>query len=414
VVPLVAADAGTVVVVPDLRGFGESESDTRPAGSANAYAGPAQAESVLGLMRELGVSPARPAVVAGYDIGSRIAQQMARVAPELVRALVIAPPLPGVGSRVLSEGAVAEFWYQSFHRLELAERLLDGNPAAVRAYLEHFWTHWSGPGYTPEAEQLDRLAEAYGAPGAFTASIGWYRAGSGTVARSLAEQAPAPEDRISVPTTVLWPAHDPLFPVQWADRIDAFFSAATLRRLPDAGHFAPLEAPAEFAAAIGAALRPARLMVEPVRRAGAADADVVARLLRDFNAEYDDPAPPQNEMANRIRALLGHGDTVILVAGEPPCAVSVVRFRPGLWSVKLESYLAELYVVPGRRGEGIGRALMQESMAVARAEGADTMELGTGEDDIAARRLYESLGFTNREHGPDGVETLSLFYEREL
>lgn len=154
--------------------------------------------------------------------------------------------------------------------------------------------------------------------------------------------------------------------------------------------------------------------MEPIRRAGASDADAVARLLRDFNAEYDDPAPPQQEMTDRIRALLGHGDTVILVAGEPPCAVSVMRFRPGLWSAKLECYLAELYVVPGRRGRGIGRALMEESMAVARAEGADTMELGTGEDDTAARGLYESLGFTNHEHGPDGVQTLSLFYEREL
>jgi GNAT superfamily N-acetyltransferase len=153
---------------------------------------------------------------------------------------------------------------------------------------------------------------------------------------------------------------------------------------------------------------------EPVRRAGASDAGTVARLLRDFNAEYDDPVPGQEEMAARIRGLLGHGDTVILVAGEPPCAVSVMRFRPGLWSDALECYLAELYVVPGRRGQGIGRALMLQSMAVARAEGADTMELGTGEADVAARALYESLGFTNREHGPGGVQTLSLFYEREL
>jgi ribosomal protein S18 acetylase RimI-like enzyme len=153
---------------------------------------------------------------------------------------------------------------------------------------------------------------------------------------------------------------------------------------------------------------------EPIRRAGARDADVVAQLLRDFNAEYDDPAPPQAEMAERIRVLLGHGDTVILLAGEPPCAISVTRFRPGLWSPKLESYLAELYVVPDRRGQGIGRALMEATMAVARAAGADRMELGTGEDDVAARALYESLGFTCTEHGPEGVETLSLFYEREL
>jgi ribosomal protein S18 acetylase RimI-like enzyme len=144
------------------------------------------------------------------------------------------------------------------------------------------------------------------------------------------------------------------------------------------------------------------------------DADVVARMLRDFNAEFNDPAPDQEAMAERIRALLAHGDTIILLAGEPPCALSVTRFRPGLWSPKLESYLAELYVVPERRGGGIGRALMEETMAAARAQGADAMELGTGEADVAARRLYESLGFTNTEHGPGGVEAVSLFYEREL
>ncbi|MGZ4293024.1 MAG: alpha/beta fold hydrolase [Solirubrobacteraceae bacterium] len=248
-VPRLTADTRVTIVAPDLRGFGAS--DKHSAAGDDTYAAAGQAQSVLGLMHELGL---RPAVVAGYDIGSRIAQQMARVAPDAVRALVIAPPLPGAGSRVLSEAAVREFWYQSFHRLELAERLIDGDRAAVRAYLEHFWAHWSGPGYTPEPAQLDRLAGAYGAPGAFTASIGWYRAGSGTFARSLAEQTPAPEDRIAVPTTVLWPAHDPLFPIEWADRVDAFFSAATLRRLPDAGHFSPLEAPAEFAAAIAGAL----------------------------------------------------------------------------------------------------------------------------------------------------------------
>lgn len=155
-------------------------------------------------------------------------------------------------------------------------------------------------------------------------------------------------------------------------------------------------------------------MTEPIRCAGVQDADVVARLLRDFNAEYHEPAPAQAEMAERIRVLLGHGDTIILVAGEPPCALSLTRFRPALWSPKLEAYLAELYVVPDRRGQGIGRALMEETMAVARAEGADTMDLGTGEADVSARGLYESLGFTSTEHGPGGVESVSLFYEREL
>jgi hypothetical protein len=40
----------------------------------------------------------------------------------------------------------------------------------------------------------------------------------------LAETAPAPEDRIAQPTRVLWPGHDPLFPREWSDRLDQFFS----------------------------------------------------------------------------------------------------------------------------------------------------------------------------------------------
>jgi hypothetical protein len=42
------------------------------------------------------------------------------------------------------------------------------------------------------------------------------------------------------------------------------------------------------------------------------------------------------------------------------------------------------------------------------------MELGTGEADVAARALYESLGFDNHEHGPGGVSTVSYVYERDL
>jgi pimeloyl-ACP methyl ester carboxylesterase len=54
---------------------------------------------------------------------------------------------------------------------------------------------------------------------------------------------------------VLWPAHDPLFPRDWSDRLDDFFTDVTLTYLNDAGHFTPREAPRAFAAAVTAALR---------------------------------------------------------------------------------------------------------------------------------------------------------------
>jgi pimeloyl-ACP methyl ester carboxylesterase len=247
VVPLVSAAAD--VIVPDLRGFGESDKHEPEPAQYNATA---QARSVIGLIGELALS--RP-VIGGYDIGSRIAQAIARDRPDLVRALVIAPPLPGIGDRILAPQAQREFWYQTFHNLELSTQLVDGQPGAVRAYLRHFWSHWSGPGYDLAPGHLEHLVSIYGPPGAFAASIAWYRAGAGSVAASLAERAPDPADRIAVPTTVLWPEYDPLFPRAWSDRIGEFFAAAELSWLDGAGHFSPLEAAGAFAAAIVAAVR---------------------------------------------------------------------------------------------------------------------------------------------------------------
>jgi pimeloyl-ACP methyl ester carboxylesterase len=167
----------------------------------------------------------------------------------LLDADVVRPDLrAGAGRRVLEPSPQQEFWYQAFHQLELAEQLVDGRPDAVRAYLRHFWTHWSGPDFVPTDARLDALTSDYGAPGAFTASIGWYRAGSAMVARSLAEQPPA--HRITVPTTVLWPEHDPLFPRAWSDRLDEWFTDVDLRTVDGVGHFVPVEAPDVFAAAI--------------------------------------------------------------------------------------------------------------------------------------------------------------------
>jgi pimeloyl-ACP methyl ester carboxylesterase len=243
VLPLLTGSAEVITL--DLRGFGESDAHDRPPGPD--YSAAAQARSIAGLIAELGLD--RP-VLAGYDVGSRIAQAVARIYPGRLRALVVAPPLPGAGNRVFDVGAHREFWYQAFHQLDLATELIDGKPDAVRGYLRHFWTHWSGPAYTPAEADIGRLAALYGRPGAFTASVNWYRAGSGTVATSAAERAPAPAGRIATPVTVLWPEHDPLFPRAWSDRLTDFFTDADLRFLDGPGHFVPVEAPEAFAAAV--------------------------------------------------------------------------------------------------------------------------------------------------------------------
>jgi ribosomal protein S18 acetylase RimI-like enzyme len=149
-----------------------------------------------------------------------------------------------------------------------------------------------------------------------------------------------------------------------------------------------------------------------VRPATIEDAPAVAILLHDFNTEFDAPTLPLPALAERVRLLLLFGDASVILAGDGPDGVAILRFRPAIWSLGLECYLAELYVVPERRGRGIGRALLESALEVARDRGADHIDLGTSESDTVARHLYERLGFTNREGGPDSP--VMYVYERDL
>lgn len=148
-----------------------------------------------------------------------------------------------------------------------------------------------------------------------------------------------------------------------------------------------------------------------IRTAGPEDAPVAGRLLDAFNREFDDPSPGADWLAERLTDLLGRGGTIVLLAGDGPDGIAVVRTRPALWSGGDEWYLAELYVVPEHRGRGVGRALLGAVVDTARSNGADLVDLATTEDDVAARGLYESMGFTRFEGGDGG---LSFYYEREL
>ena len=150
-----------------------------------------------------------------------------------------------------------------------------------------------------------------------------------------------------------------------------------------------------------------------VRLATEDDMAAAGRLLHDFNREFTEPTPPAGALATRLRHLLAGGDTVVLLAGgKDPIGLAVLRLRQAIWSLGLECYLAELYVVPQQRRRGVGKELMQAAIREARESGAHTMDIGVDEPDIAARRLYETMGFTNRAGGADGP--LMYVYERDL
>ena len=221
-VPLLPS--GLDVVVPELANFGA------PAGDASADAHAAR------ILNQFEGS----AIVVGYDIGSRIAQTIARTAPDRVDGLVISPAYPGVGTRPFELGMHEHTWYQHFHRNGVAADLIDGSARAVRTYLRHLWSEWSRDPSLADGEHFDGLVAAYARPGAFRASVEWYSANKGY----------AGTEAIAAPTVFLWPTADPLFPVDWADNLDEWFTDARLELLDGCGHFVPLEAPQAVASAI--------------------------------------------------------------------------------------------------------------------------------------------------------------------
>jgi GNAT superfamily N-acetyltransferase len=149
-----------------------------------------------------------------------------------------------------------------------------------------------------------------------------------------------------------------------------------------------------------------------IRRASAVDAAAIAQLLHDFNGEYDDYTPGVPALTERLTELLSNGAIKVLLAGDPPAGFALFRLRPSLWANANDAYLEELYVVPNRRGKGIGGALLDTAIDLARELGTNHFELTTGEDDIDARALYESRKLTNREGAPDGPRM--LYYELDL
>jgi GNAT superfamily N-acetyltransferase len=150
----------------------------------------------------------------------------------------------------------------------------------------------------------------------------------------------------------------------------------------------------------------------PVRVCDVVGAPFAAQLLHDFNTEFDTPAPPVAELAERLGRLVGRDDVEVLLAGEPAVAIAVTTFRPGIWNDGPVALLEELYVRPDLRGRGIGAALLTASIAAAKERGGTTIEINVDEGDIDAQRFYRAHGFTDIEDPETGER--AFYFHREI
>ena len=143
--------------------------------------------------------------------------------------------------------------------------------------------------------------------------------------------------------------------------------------------------------------------------AGAADADALRALFREYFA-WLGPEGWFTDVEAELAALPA-GYDAILLARDGDEIVGCVALRPledGACEIK------RLYVRPAGRGSGVGRALVEASIARARELGYRAMRLDTLPRMDAARSLYVSLGFREIERYNDNPVPGVIFFELRL
>jgi len=131
-----------------------------------------------------------------------------------------------------------------------------------------------------------------------------------------------------------------------------------------------------------------------IRRASLDDLPHLVPLYDGYRQFYRQPSDPG--LAGRfLRERLTRGDSVILLAEDDSGPLGFTQLYPIFSSIGAGPawVLNDLFVAPGARKGGIGRALLERARVHGVATGARWLSLSTGRSNVTAQRLYESLGW---------------------
>jgi pimeloyl-ACP methyl ester carboxylesterase len=225
------------VIVPDLRGFGDTEKPGLPDPPSMLL--DALVEDLGGLIGALGIEGAG---LVSHDVGSYIAQAFARRHPEMLIGLFFFNCVyPGIGKRWLEPESVREIWYQSFNQQPWAASLVGRDRATCEIYIRHFLDHWAHePGLFDE--DLDAWVDNFMKPGNLQGGFDWY-IGINDVRMAMMREGPSELPKVGVPARFLWGEADPVLKVGWADLLGDYFSDYVFTPARQAGHFVHYEQP---------------------------------------------------------------------------------------------------------------------------------------------------------------------------
>jgi GNAT superfamily N-acetyltransferase len=133
-----------------------------------------------------------------------------------------------------------------------------------------------------------------------------------------------------------------------------------------------------------------------VRRLEMRDSEAWGRLFHAYIAFYQAavPQPVIDLLWQRLMAG-GEGAHAGLVAvddDDTPLGLAHILLHRSTWSPTWYCYLEDLFVDAAHRGRGIGRALIEAVYREADARQCTRTYWVTGEDNAAARALYDRIG----------------------
>ena len=236
------------LIMPDQRGFAGSD---RPQ-DVEAYKTDTLINDIFALADTLGLESF---ALVGHDWGGAISWPAALLGdPRLKKLAIVNAPHPVIFQKSVIEDADqrAASQYITAFRTQGFETAIEA--MGYRTFFEKTFARHVDLSKMPESEKQQYIAD-WSQPGALTSMLNWYRAGK-MVVPPPGLTVPLPDwllkafPKVQVPTLVVWGMKDTaLLPIQ-LEGLDELVEDLRIARLPEAGHFAPWEAPDEVAEAL--------------------------------------------------------------------------------------------------------------------------------------------------------------------
>ena len=236
------------LIMPDQRGFAGSDRLQ----DVGDYQADTLIDDIFALAEALSV---QQFALVGHDWGGAISWPAAlRSDPRLTRLAIINAPHPVIFQKSVIEDPDqrAASQYISAFRSPGFEKAVEA--MGFDTFFEKSFGSHADLAKIPDSERRQYIAD-WSQPGGLTAMLNWYRA-SRMVVPPPGVTMPVPDwvlgafPKVRVPTLVIWGMKDKaLLPLQ-LDGLDGLVEDLRVVRLPDAGHFAPWEAPGPVADAL--------------------------------------------------------------------------------------------------------------------------------------------------------------------